>query len=141
MKKRKSKKKSIMFVQDLGFYTDEVLVLSGVTDKKEVFKYLKKTKVNVKFAKYVLEEFDSWNEKMKLNLGLYCWGEFGKVLVLRGIKDDWDYWQTLMHELHHLVTHVSQIKGFQSEMENQAYLFEYLFKSIRRKLQGVDKLE
>jgi hypothetical protein len=48
-------------------------------------------------------------------------------------------WEVLMHELHHYVNFLSRHVGLEVEIEAQASLQEYLFRSIRRKLQGIDK--
>lgn len=141
-KKTKKKPKPIMFVQDFGTYTNEILVLCGVTDKKELLKYLKKVKAKFEFSKWVLEDFDGWKKDIeKKHLAQFCFNNEiqGGVLMLRPMEDCWNYWEVLMHEVHHIVQNLAKQKGMFEELEAQAYLFEYLFKSIRRILMGVDK--
>jgi hypothetical protein len=137
-------KKELLFIQKCGHYSNEILVLAGVQDKKTVFRFLKKKKVKKESSKWVLENFDEWNEEMKeKQKGLVCFNTEIKclVLVLRKPDDSWDYWTSLLHEVHHLVYEISHQKYFVDEGENQAYLFEFLFTEIRRKLMGIDPCE
>lgn len=136
--------KKAIFVQKYGTYTNEMVVIAGVTDKKEVFRYLKKIKAKPKFSKWLLENFDDWTDCLKnKNKGLFCYNDIigeGTVLLLRSPDDSWEYWEVLMHEIHHTVQHLAKTKMMFEEVEAQAYLFEFLFHSIRRKLRGVDKI-
>ena len=96
------------------------------------------------FSKWVLKDFSDWEENIKnKNKGLFCWNEMveGCVLLLRPYQDAWEYWETLMHEIQHIVQYLAKCKGMNDEPEAQAYLFEFLFRSIRRKLQGTDKID
>ena len=63
------------------------------------------------------------------------------LLLLRPYQDAWEYWETLMDEIQHIVQYLAKCKGMNDEPEAQAYLFEFLFRSIRRKLQGTDKID
>lgn len=132
-----------MFIQDYGTYRNEILVMAGITDKQEVYKYLKKNRVKPDISKWILNDFNEWKEAIeKKQKGLFCWNEecSGTVLFLRSFEDTWDYWEVLMHEAHHIVHQMASAKMMLKEMDAQAYLFEYLFHSIRRKLQGIDKI-
>jgi hypothetical protein len=135
-------KKPKIFVQECGTYSNEILVLCGAS-KMDTFRFLKKIKAKVSFTKWVLEDFDDWNKKVSgENDGMFCYNTecAGTVLVLKPIKGDgdWKYWETLMHEVHHIVFWLSEQKAFKGETENQAYLFDHLFRNIRRKIQGVE---
>ena len=134
--------KPCIFTQDYGTYSDEILVISGITDKKKVFAYLKKIHALVPFAKWILTDWDEFQEKLKKNKGLFCWNNevSGTVLFLHQCGDAWDFWNTLLHETNHIVFQIAKRKGFETEMEAQAYLQEFLFTSIRRKLLGLDPL-
>jgi len=137
------KKKEIIFVQECGTYTNQILVLIGCQDKNKLFKYLKKIKTKADFAKWVLQDFDNWKEDIKnKNIGQFCYNNQveGTVLVMQHYEDSWEYWEVLMHEIHHVVQYLAEGKGMLKEIEAQAYLFEFLFRSIRRKIQGVDKI-
>ncbi len=135
-------KKPKIFIQQCGSYTNEVLVICGAS-KNETFLFLKKVRAIKAFAKWVLEDYDEWHEKLKKNTsGMFCYNDkvMGYVMVLRPHKDNWNYWETLMHEVHHLVLHTAKMKGFLEEPENNAYLFDFLFRNLRRKLQGTDPI-
>ena len=144
MKKPRTYKPCI-FTQDYGTYTNEILVMSGISDKKKVFAYLKKIRANVDFTKWVLTDFDELRNRLgKTESGLFAWNDKvnGTVLFLKQCSDSWDFWEALMHECSHIVHRIAKKKGFlENEVEAQAYLFEYLFRSIRRKLTGLDPLK
>lgn len=136
------KPKKFIFIQDYGTYRNEILVMSGITDKQEVFKFLKKNRVIPAISKWILTDFNEWKEAIeKKQKGLFCWNEDcnGTVLFLRSPEDSWDYWEVLMHECHHIVQQMCSEKMMLKEMDAQAYLFEYLFHNIRRKLAGYDR--
>jgi len=135
-----------IFIQQCGSYTNEVLVICGAT-KSETLKFLRKNKAKFEIAKWVLGDFDKWKERVSgVGGGLYCFNDVhhGHVLFLHKVdakgNGSWIFWEAVMHEIHHLVLHISKLKSFQDEWENQAYLFDYLFRNIRRKIQGVDKI-
>lgn len=140
-------KKKLLFVENLDPYQFDVLVMVGFTasDKKEFMKQMKKYRIDFAAAKIFLEKYDEIIEGLKKNLGQFMWIQDEKdhmmyILSLRAYEDTWKYWEILMHEVHHLVRELADTKGFLKEPEAQAYLFENLFRSIRRKLQGIDKL-
>lgn len=60
------------------------------------------------------------------------------VLRLRPFQDSWQWWETLIHELNHLVDGMAEAQAFEKEWEAKAYLQEYLFHEIRRKCMGLD---
>ena len=123
---------SKIFIQDYGTYDHDILVAAGAT-QKEVVAFTKKHKCKKEFIKW-LESDTTMFELSKGKNGLFCWSEAGKLLLLKKAKDDWDYWDCLAHEVHHVVHHLAKKNMMEDEMEGQAYLFEYLFRSIRRKL-------
>lgn len=136
--------KKALFTQSYGTYTDEILVIVGDITKNELFAYLKKVNAHVNFSKWVLNDFPKWQERIKnQNSGLFCWNNevSGCVLVLREAYDAWEYWETLMHEVHHIVDDFKNKKGLEKEPEAQAYLFEYLFHSLRRKLMALEPIK
>ena len=77
-------------------------------------------------------------EIFKLNNALVAHNDGKFLLLLRKVRDDWDYWEILLHETHHITWYLAEGKMFQKEMEAQAYLQEYLFHAIRRKIMGID---
>lgn len=142
MKTKKKYKKPKIFTQGMGTYADQLLVICGAS-KKEVFSFLKKGKASVKFSEWVLNDFSHWEESIKNRVkGLFCFNDEiqGAVLFIGPVDDDWGYWQILMHEIHHVVFKISHQKAFVDEIEAQAYLFEFLFKEIRRKMMGLEPI-
>jgi hypothetical protein len=49
-------------------------------------------------------------------------------------KHNWDFYNTIMHEVNHLIERYSVAHCFEDEMEFKAYLTENLFTLIRRNL-------
>jgi hypothetical protein len=64
------------------------------------------------------------------------------ILYLREWVRDWHSYETLLHEIVHAVQYIFEdCRGLWSENEAVAYQIEYLFRSIRRKLDRVDKVK
>lgn len=140
MKKKKEKmlKEYIDYIP-IDIYKSGLFVVAGVTDKNKVFKWLKKNKAHIVTSKAILEEFDKITESLKddvLGLHMYVVETNHKIIFLKTPKNCWDYWETLMHELHHMVYYETKESSLEKETEAQAYLFEYLFRTIRRKISG-----
>lgn len=136
------KKKPFLFTQDCGPWKQDILVVIDV-DAAGVLKFLK----GIKARKSVIELVASEDYKSGAKLGPNTLGTFfyeGETrfseLRLQTFEDCWEYWEILIHELHHAVFFLSKERGMEKEMEAQAYLQEYLFHRIRRKLQGLDKI-
>ena len=105
----------------------------------EILAFAKKHHFRKDLLEYIkengLEDFDliSSNDKGRFIFNSKVRALF---LVLEHYEDNWDFWEHLLHEIHHAVFRFAQIKSFQEETELQARLFEHLFREIRRKLQG-----
>lgn len=134
------KKKPLIFIQDCGVWKQDVIVLVGGT-KTDLLEFSKKVKARKEIIKFLTEN-DFFKGIRPTDLGAFCWEDEVRiaVLYLKPYQDSWEYWETLIHELNHAVHVFSIQKGFEKEMEAQAYLQEYLFHRIRRKLQGVEKI-
>lgn len=135
-------KKPKIFIQDCGSYTNEILVICGAT-KKETYSFMKKKKIKHSCAKWVLEDFDHWQEKLKTDSGaLFAWNSqiCAMAMILNKPKNDWRFFENLLHECHHAVWQITKQKAIQEEPENQAYLFDFLFRNIRRKIDGLDSI-
>ena len=131
-KKEKSFKK--IFVQGYGTHTDQILVAVGVS-RKEILSYLKKVKARPEYIDFIKKTDDKFFE----NKGTFAWNDKvdGTILYLKKYEDLWDFWETLIHELHHAIEHFRVKKAMQDEPEALAYQQEFLFRAIRRKLQGM----
>ena len=141
----KKRAKKFIFFQSIPPYRSEVLVCAGIT-LEETKAYAKKEVAPV-YKKEYLEWLDSHEEQFELIAKKKMLGfslirrETGDLLlILEDYRDEWWYWECLIHELHHLVEYISEMKMLDGEIEAKAYLQEWLFHSIRRKLQKVDKL-
>ncbi len=134
------KKKPIIFIQSIDIYRVDIIIACDAT-KEEIVKYLEKRKCKKSFIDWIKTDetiFEIINE----NKALFCWNNKikGNLILLNDYHDNWEFWETLMHEIHHFIHNLSYDKIMEKEIEAQAYLFEFLFHSIRRKLQGIDKL-
>jgi hypothetical protein len=78
----------------------------------------------IKNADFKSGGFVIYDEKCKRVMWLPKWN--GKYREL----------SNLAHEIHHLVFLLAKQKGFQDEIESQAYLFQYLLDNIYKKLNG-----
>ena len=141
--KRKTKQKKFVFLQDIDPYFADVLVCAGVSleEAKRFVKKEFKPSFRKPFAEWLdsdKELFDTLLRKEMKGYTIFDKKKIYLAILLQEVQDDWQYWETLMHELHHLVEHVSNVRMLDDEIEAKAYLQEHLFRSIRRKLQGVE---
>ena len=140
MKKKKEKmlKEYIDFIP-IDIYRSGLFVVAGVTNKDKVKKWLKQNKAHPTTSEAILEEFDNITKSLQSNvsgLHMYVKETNHKIIFLKTPKNSWDYWETLMHELHHMVYYETKESSLEKETEAQAYLFEYLFHTIRKKISG-----
>lgn len=134
--KRVSKKsKKSLFIQGHGTYSNETIVAIGSTNA-EILAYAKRIKAKPDAIKWI----ETWvgNENILSESGWIRYQSEGgwTVMWLRPFNDDcWEYWETLIHELVHLVDFLlGDQKRMKDESEARAYQTEFLFRSIRRKL-------
>lgn len=125
--------KPTIFWQDTGIFGDSFIVAVGKT-KKQILAFAKTADPHIKELIAELEDDDL---SKNLRSGMTLVGKHTNVVALIYLPEMtnlWDSWETLMHECHHAVFHLSKKKGLTEEMETQAYLQEYLFHHIRRRL-------
>jgi hypothetical protein len=116
------------FIQNWGTYSNQTLVIVGY-DYKETVKILKRYKQAEPFINIMTED--------KLENDFVLTKDGKTLLYLRYFEDAWDWYEVLMHEIHHLVHFViAEQRQMADEPDAQAYQFEYLFKNIRRKIQN-----
>ena len=126
-----------IFIQDCGTYSNEIIVAVDST-KEDILKFLKKLpRVKKEAIEWLKEEKQAFIIFEKNN-ALVAHNDGKLLLLLRKVRNDWDYWEMLLHETHHITWYIAENKMFQQEMEAQAYLQEYLFHSIRRKIMGYE---
>lgn len=135
-KLRKKKSQKAYFIQDWGSYSNETLVVVAMNGD-EILSAMKRLKIK----KDVIDKFKE--EKVTLDRSWFvnnncamCWIYEGRtILWLRDWKEDWDHYETLLHECFHLIHNVLQVnKNMANEDEGCAYELEFLFRSMRRKL-------
>ena len=137
MKKKriKYKKTKFNFIQHWGTYNIETLVSVG-TNYNEVLdciKRLKFKKENIQAIKEDKEVPSFIERKPACFLGMPS----GNILHFKGFKDEWYFYEWLIHELFHAVyIELGKNSSMIKEEEAMAYQIEFLFREIRRKLQN-----
>ncbi len=108
----------------------DILVVEGAKLKDIAKKY----DVSQKFIDDLTDDFK------KLHNGTYggfCYCEDGKVMiVLEKYRDDWEYWENLIHEVSHATQFILESITATDEQEFRAYLSTYIFREIRLTLQN-----
>ena len=119
-------------------YSYDIVVGIGVT-KKEIVAYSKKQKLKKEFTKWVEEDTRIY-EVLNEQDGIFAYNSNapGGLLMLKEFTDEWKSWELLIHEISHIVQYMMTQKLMEGEDEARAYLTEWLFRSIRRKLQGIE---
>ena len=129
------KKKYQVFTQPVDIYRHDILVCVGATYDQARGTISKRDK---KFRDF-LEEYKFCFDKIlsgkQLGYTLYEKETGHMVLIIKKYENNWVYWETLIHELNHIVYDLAVMKSFTDETEAQAYLQEFLFHEIRRKIQ------
>ena len=144
-KSNKPKHKPLVFSQDIHPYRHEMLVCVGASadDAKKWLKEFGKKGVKDDYLKFVN---DSEQCFLDVSTGKHLGMAFAQlqshylVLLLPKPKDVWEYWESLLHELSHVLDWLCEWKMLIGETEARAYLHEWLFNQIRRKIQGIDKV-
>lgn len=133
-------KKKFIFCQDTGIFQGHFVVACGYTEA-ELKKYVKKELIK-KFYEEFCEVIKDMTAGTELHKATFYYSSTDRpcLLYLKEPKDSWEFWETLIHEITHIVDSLSARHGFADEREARAYLSEHLFHSIRRKLQGIDKI-
>ena len=127
MKKKQEKKIKKYWLQDSGIYQPETFMFFGM-DKKEISKVLKRYSETEQLIDTINK--DDWDFG-----GMVLEADNKKrALIMPEFRDEWRYWDMLLHEVHHLTLYLGKQFGFVEEFEASAYLFGYLFTKIRRRL-------
>ena len=126
------------FIQEWGTYTNQTLICVNLTTD-EIIKAAKKEKA----AKWFIDILEKDKEDIKKLMddgarGFFMSNQGASVLWLKKFEDEWEWYEVLMHELHHAVHHILRDnKGMGDELEAQAYQQEFLFREIRHVLRDV----
>ncbi len=139
-KRAKIKKRSDKqgWVQKTHQWRKDIFVCTGYS-AKEIIKAIKQQKAKHWMVEYVEKEEKTWQGIIDEGCAFVAREPTHNAFVmrLRPFQDSWEFWETLIHELAHLVDGMAEGQKFEKETEARAYLQEYLFHEIRRKLQGV----
>lgn len=137
MKKNKRPEKQY-FVQSTGQWKNDVFVCTGF-DAKEILRAAKRINSQEYIIKWIENKSEDWNSFIESNCAFATkHPDRGTIILrLRTYEDTWDFWETLIHEISHAVDMMAEHRGFSNEGEAKAYLAEFVFHEIRRKLQGV----
>ena len=135
MKKKVKARK--MFVQPIHPYRHELLVCAGMSMKEVVKKVDDKECADwIRKGEYMFQNIES---KKQAGYTAFHQDKGYIMVLLQPVNDKWEYWECLIHELSHVVDDISSMKMLQEEGEARAYLQEWLFREIRRKLTGIEK--
>lgn len=111
------------------------LIVACLNDSKTIHKHLnkKKNKSTSDWLKEHLKDFP-----LPTGSGGVVYNQETHrpvILFVQNKERYWQFWETLMHEVHHVVYYCSRYYGFVDEPEFQAYLVEFIFKYVRKLLQ------
>lgn len=126
------------WIQTTNQYHKDIFVCSGMSGI-EMVKTLKRIGAKKWFLDWAISKEQNWQDLTTRDCAFVAREPSHDVFVirLRDFSDNWKFWETLLHELVHLVDGLAEAQCFQDEYENRAYLTEWLFHEIRRKLSGI----
>ncbi len=136
-KNKKIKIKKIAFIQDWGTYVNETVITCNMSFD-EILVWMSKNKL----ISEAIERFSKDREMVEdqMNKGsTVLWHREGySVLIFKEFIDKWSFYETLIHEICHLIYIIMQKNKLMSdETEACAYQTEYLFRNIRRNFQKI----
>ena len=119
-----------LFIVDCGTYPNEILVAIG-SNYNEIISFLKKKKLS-------LDGFEKHKEVIEKNCtyrGSAMMFKNGYLLLqIEKYREEWDWYEVLMHEVCHVVQYIFEHREIEDD-EAFAYQLEYLFKTVRRRVQ------
>lgn len=131
----KSKPKEVFKFINIGMY-DLGLIVACLDNSKDIHKRLN-LKSNKEASDFLNRNIDEFPTPFENDGGCIIINpETNKPLILymKNKERTWEFWDTLIHEVHHIVYKTAQYVGFEKEIEHQAYLMETVFRQIRRLL-------
>lgn len=139
---KRKKFKNTIFIEDCGTYTNEIIVVIG-SEFDEVKRYVKRmtgvSKVNMQALEDGKEHFDTCRQKGYPGF-LITYKKGFMLMWLKEFTDQWDWFDTLIHECAHATQNVMRWKMIEDD-EAFAYLQEHLIKKIRRRVNFIYKLK
>ncbi len=145
MKKGKKGKKRVKgarpekqaWLQQTHQWRKDIFVSTGYS-AKEIVRGIKKMHAVKWMVDWIEKEEADWQKIIDAGCAFVSMEPKHGALILRlrNYQDTWEFWETLIHELNHVVDGMADNIKFEKEWEARAYLQEYLFHEIRRKLIG-----
>ena len=122
----------------MGDVFGDIMTVCVGANHGEILTFAKKHNYRKELLEYIKENPEDYDLISSGDKGRFIYNHKIRFLflVLEHYEDNWDFWENLLHEIHHAVFRFAQIKSFEKETELQARLFEHLFRDIRKKLQG-----
>ena len=117
------------------------LVIACLNKSERLNDELNKKK-NSDIKKYIQKELGRDLEEFKDSCARTTFNvDSGKPILvfIRNDKRDWNFFQTIVHEVNHVVEGFAYYCGFEDEQEFKAYLSGYLFAEIRKMLHSQNK--
>lgn len=126
------------WVQQTHQWRKDIFVCTGYS-AKEIVTAIKKEKAAKWMIEYCEKSQEEWQKLIDAGCAFVSREPTHQAFIirLRPYFDAWEWWETLIHELNHLVDGMAEAQAFEKEWEAKAYLQEYLFHEIRRKLMGL----
>ncbi len=132
MKKTKHK----LLIQNCPPYRHDIFVSAGAT-YEQAMAYAKKEMANEVFMEFLEGSKQYFEEVMGTKKAFSIRSNKGDlILLLPAPVDEWWYYETIVHELSHLMDWLVEQKMLQGESEARAYLTEWLFVALRVQLVG-----
>jgi len=66
---------------------------------------------------------------------IQCPDDYPLIIWVKDKKQDWTFYESIMHEVNHVVELLSRYYKFERELEFKAYLTTYIFRKIRKLIQ------
>jgi hypothetical protein len=135
-KNKKSLDRKFMGEFNCGIFKNEFIL--GVNCEYDDFlKYAKETYCSEEFINYIKEIKEDYKKYTDTSNGFvnFDYKKGYGILNLKKFEDSWEFYEIMLHEICHIVDFISEQKHLEKEMEARAYLTEYLFKDIRKKIQ------
>ena len=122
-----------IYLQPISILNTNLIILCCKTNR-EANKLIQSFKEVHKDIKQDLKDIDI--EETNGKVFYYIGTKQPLLLFMKDTKRDWKFWETLIHELNHIVYYIMLSIECKYETEFQARLQEMLFREIRLKLQG-----
>lgn len=129
----KNKPKEIFKFISIGMYDLGLIV--ACLDKPENIHKMLNMKANKEASDWLKDSVSDFQMPLLGDGGALIFNPETKkplILYMKNKERTWEFWDTLIHETHHLVYVTSEFIGFKSEIEHQAYFMETVFRQIRR---------